>query len=98
MALAREVNDGLRALFLPQPDARGSAGDGGSSARGGTASGKLYLPNGTPSPSRQSAHAAKSSSSRRATQSSTAAGIRVYATQSYCQPGPARGVAPAPFL
>jgi hypothetical protein len=39
-------------------DAHGLAGGGGSSARGRTASGKLCLPNGAPSPSRQSALAA----------------------------------------
>ena len=46
-------------------------GGGDSSARGLTASGKLHLPNGAPSPSRKSALAAASSSSRRATSSST---------------------------
>ena len=68
MALAREVNDGLRALFLPQHGRRPWVGrrwwficprtDGER---------KIVSADGTPSPSRQSAHAAKSSSSRRAT-------------------------------
>jgi hypothetical protein len=59
VAEAHEVNDGLRACsFLNMADAQGLSRGGGSSARGRTASGKLYLPNGAPSPSRQSALAA----------------------------------------
>ena len=47
MAEAREVNDGLRALFLPRHGRRPWVSlAGGSSARGRTASGKLYLPGG----------------------------------------------------